>query len=49
VGLVLHASIEEELSPYVEENGHREFLIIFFLLYYGEFLSDAYLVCLGGI
>jgi hypothetical protein len=27
VGLVLHASIEEELSRYVEENGHREPLV----------------------
>jgi hypothetical protein len=30
VGLVLHASIEEELSPYVEKNGHREHLESFF-------------------
>jgi hypothetical protein len=27
VGLVLHSSIEEELSPYVEENGHRKCLV----------------------
>jgi len=30
VGLVLHGSIEEELSPYVEENGHREPLVFFY-------------------